>query len=291
MLNKTVKIIKDIKSLKIQGATNVAINALEALFYEYITNSDKINIENTYYALIETRPTEPMLRNTLKYFLINSKKTNPYDVKKEILNYIDSAKNKIKFYGSQIIKNNKTYFTHCHSGTVTSILINARKNKLFRVINTETRPLYQGRITAKELSQNNIPVMHFVDSGGKIGIKNSDAVLLGADAITNKGDVYNKIGSEMFAIIAKHYKKKVFIATLSWKLDPLTFFGFDEKIEIRNKKEVWKNPPKNVIINNYAFEKINHNFIDKIITEYGILSPKEFIRTMKKHNKWMFKLI
>jgi translation initiation factor 2B subunit (eIF-2B alpha/beta/delta family) len=113
-------------------------------------------------------------------------------------------------------------------------------------------------------------------------------MIIGCDAITNKGDIYNKIGSEMIAEIAKSRKIKVYICGRSWKLDPNTFFGFDEKIEQRNEKEIWRNSPAGVIISNYAFEKVHPKNITGIISEFGILKPKEFVRMAKKRNKWMF---
>jgi translation initiation factor 2B subunit (eIF-2B alpha/beta/delta family) len=114
-------------------------------------------------------------------------------------------------------------------------------------------------------------------------------MFIGCDAITNKGEIYNKIGSEMIAEVAKSKKIKVYVCGSSWKLDPYTFFGFQEKIEQRHQEEVWKKPPRGVIINNYAFEKIDPRNVTGIISEFGILKPKEFVKIAKKRNKWMFK--
>ena len=286
----TNKIIRDIKDLKIQSATNVAKMALEVIHNEYKINSNAEHINEIIQKLHKTRPTEPMMRNTIKYYLYLIKKTNVNSTEayKKTQDFFDFSKRQIVFHGSNLIKDGRTYFTHCHSSKVTGIFIKARKNKLFRVFNTETRPLYQGRKTAIELSKAGIPVVHFVDGSARVAIKESDAVFLGADAITDKGEVYNKIGSELFAETARQRKIKVYICASSWKTDPLTFFDFDEKIEERNEKEIWAKPPVGVIINNYAFEKIHPKFITGIISEFGVLKPKEFIKKVRQRNKWMF---
>jgi len=286
----TGRIIKDIKSLKIQGATNVAKAALRVLHNEYLQNKDPAHINEIINKLHRTRATEPMMRNALKYYLhlVKKRGETPTQAFKKILNYFEYSKRKIAYFGSQLIKNGKTYFTHCHSSDVMIVFKKAREHKLFRVFNTETRPLFQGRITAKELSKAGIPVVHFPDSGARIALKECQSMFIGCDAITAKAEAYNKIGSEMFAEIARSQRKKVYICTNSWKLDPYTFFGFDEQIEKRHEKEIWKNPPRGVIITNYAFEKIKPTKITAIISEFGILTPKQFVQTAKRRNKWMF---
>ncbi len=284
------QIIKDIKSLKIQGATNVAKAALKVLHNEYLKDNSEENINSIITQLYKTRPTEPMMHNSLKYYLhlINKTKKTPRQAYKTVNNYFEYSKDRIALSGSGLIKTGKSYYTHCHSSSVMALFKKAREKHYFRVHNTETRPLLQGRITAKELSKAGIPIVHFVDSAARVALKECSAMIIGCDAITNKGDIYNKIGSEMIAEIAKSRKIKVYICGRSWKLDPNTFFGFDEKIEQRNEKEIWRNSPAGVIISNYAFEKVHPKNITGIISEFGILKPKEFVRMAKKRNKWMF---
>ncbi|MDP7141063.1 MAG: ribose 1,5-bisphosphate isomerase, partial [Candidatus Woesearchaeota archaeon] len=178
-------------------------------------------------------------------------------------------------------------FTHCHSSTVINILKKAKQmKKSFEVHNTETRPLFQGRTTAKELSKLNIPVTHYVDSAMRLALKKADIVLLGADAITPEKAI-NKIGSEVIAELANKYDIPVYVCCNSWKFDYHTIFGFEEEIETRKEKEIWKNPPKNTKICNYAFEKINLNLVTAIISEIGDYRPSVFIEEIKRNNDWM----
>ena len=256
------KICKDIKSLKIQGARNVAKKALYAYNLFPTLKSKK--------KLLSLRATEPMMENVL-----NLVKTKPYH---EILPHFDSAQEKINQLVFKLIKNNDVIFTHCHSTNVTHALIYAKKKgKKFEVYNTETRPMFQGRKTAKELKRNKIKVTMFVDSAIGVALsketgKQPDLVLLGSDALMKKG-VINKIGSETIARIARQEKIPVYIVADSWK-----FTKQKIPIEQRELNEVWERAPKNIKIKNPAFEFIPKKYISGIITELGFVSYGEFLR-------------
>jgi ribose 1,5-bisphosphate isomerase len=204
--------------------------------------------------------------------------------------HFKSTNSIISEFGSRKIKEGMVVFTHCHSSSVMDILKEAKRKKInFSVKNTETRPLFQGRITAEELIKESIPVEHFVDSAGRIAIKKSDIMMIGADAITSEGFVINKIGSELFAEIAYHHEIPVYICSDSWKFDVDTIFSYDEVIEKRHEEEVWKDKPKGVKISNYAFETISPELITGIISELGVYNPHTFIFETERNYPWMFK--
>ncbi|MBW3003647.1 translation initiation factor eIF-2B [Candidatus Woesearchaeota archaeon] len=287
------QIIKDIRSLKIQGAQAVAKSAVKALQLvgnsRAKTSSELIsNLRKARTILFKSRPTEPAMRNALNYILYQLGGKDIMDVRKQLkfrshkaLSHFIESERLITQYGSRLIKNNSIIYTHCHSSTVINILKEARTTKKFEVHNTETRPLYQGRKTAKELTALKIPVFHFVDSAARLALKDADIMLLGADAITSTGKVINKIGSELIAEAAERYQIPLYICTDSWKYDPKTPFGFDEPIEDRSVTEVWPNAPKKVKIMNPAFEKIDPSLIAGIISELGIFSPESFIQEIR----------
>lgn len=262
------KTIKDIKTLKIQGARNIAKAAIKAYSLKPTKEAEK--------QLINARPTEPMLANALKYYEKNNKE--------KTLKHFDFSQEKINENVLKILnKKNQVIFTHCHSTNVVNALINAKKKgKKFEVYNTETRPLYQGRITTKRLKKAKIPVTSFVDSAAKValtkeqGTKKVDFVFLGSDAILENG-VINKIGSGMFAEIAYNNKIPVYIIADSWK------FTKQVKLEERQFQEIWKNRPEKVKIRNPAFEKIDKKHIKRIVSELGILTLNQFIKEFKKN--------
>ncbi|MBU0894323.1 MAG: hypothetical protein KKF48_04555 [Nanoarchaeota archaeon] len=260
------QILKNIKNIKIQGAKNIAKAALKAYFL-FPTKSSKKK-------LLYLRPTEPMLERVLNLAEKNSKE--------KILEHFKISQNKINNLVYKLIKNKDVVFTHCHSTNVVNALVYTRKKrKKFEVYNTETRPLFQGRKTAKELKKEGIKVTMFVDSAlgialsKELGTKKVSKVFLGADALTKKG-IINKVGSEVIAKIAKSEKIPVFIVADSWK--------FSRKfvpIEQRKLNEVWDKAPKNIKIRNPAFEFVDKKYITKIITEQGVLSYEKFWRKVK----------
>ncbi len=294
---------KKIKNLEIQGATKIAVEALKAL--SSVIKSSKAKdvdrlfkeIDEAKKKLFATRPTEPLMRNFLNFMIYNLEsqkygelkeiKKNTKSLASDVLKMKQDAKKQIQDIGKELVKSHKIIYTHCHSSTVTGIINNSAKRKKLEVYNTETRPLFQGRITAKELSKK-VPVTHFIDSAARLALKKADIMLIGADAITPTG-IYNKIGSNMFAEIANKYDVPVYVCSVSWKFDPETLFGHEEIIEMRNPKEVWKRPPKNVKIINPAFEKVDLSLVTGIISELGITSPTSFCGEMKKSYPWMFK--
>ena len=262
--------VRDIKSLKIQGAYHIAIAAINA--WDKAKNK-KVALKK----LVSARPTEPMLRNCLNYYLGKNHNVKIF-IKK-----LQADQKKIAKIGAEKIKDGMIVYTHCHSSTVNDILVQAKKDgKKFEVHVTETRPFFQGRLTAKQLSSAKIPVTLFVDSAARLALKKADLMMIGADAITADGCVINKIGSELMAEVANHYHIPVFVCTHSWKFDPMTVFGFEEEIEKRSEREVWKNPPEGVKISNFAFEKVDPKKITGIISELGILKPSVFVEEVKK---------
>jgi len=266
------KICKNIKGVRIQGARNVARAALQAYSLNHTKKAKKI--------LLSLRPTEPMLANVLDL-------ADRYPEKK-ILKHFDEAQEKINKFVFKIIKNNSKLLTHCHSTNVVNSLIYSKKHgRKFSVYNTETRPLFQGHRTAKELAKAGIKVTMIADSavgdvlekGGTI--KKADIMLIGADALLQNGDVINKIGSNMFAEIAFHNRVPVYVIADSWK-----FSRRNVKIEQRAHEEIWKHAPKNVKIQNPAFEVVKSKYIKAIVSELGILKPRQFvIKARKKRMK------
>jgi ribose 1,5-bisphosphate isomerase len=296
--------VKDIKSLKIQGAENVAKEAVKSL--GHVLDMHKGKSAKTIFdrllkareVLFKTRPTEPCMRNALNFVLHDVEENcqdndqliiNVNDRIKQALDLFEDANEKITDYGSQKIKDRMVVYTHCHSSTVTRIIIDAwKKEKHIEVHNTETRPRFQGRKTAVELAQQGIPVVHYVDSAARFALKKADLMLIGADALTAEGKVINKIGSELFAEVADRYGVPLYICTNSWKFDPATVFGFEEPIEKRFSSEVWEKPPKNVRIDNFAFEQVDPRLVTGVITELGIYKPQTLVQVVRKKYPWMF---
>ncbi|PIZ99489.1 MAG: hypothetical protein COX77_01425 [Candidatus Komeilibacteria bacterium CG_4_10_14_0_2_um_filter_37_10] len=290
-------VISDIKKIKIQGATNIAKQGLLALSSEVNSNMSMNQSQLLFYCdqLAGSRPTEPLLHNGLAYILQNSnvqKEQIAAMVSRSVADYlttIQKSEDLIIQYGQKLIKPQDQIMTHCHSSLVAKILTVAQQNNNLRVINTETRPLYQGRITAGELVAAGITVSTIVDSLAAAIIFNQQKnnkihkIIIGADALSWQGDVYNKVGSFSLALAAKYAKVPFYVATESLKIDS------DNQIiiERRSSEEVWPDKPQQVQIINPAFDYIPAKYISGIITEFGIIHPTKLKLLVKKNYPWL----
>jgi len=255
------RIYRNIKEVKIQGATNIAKVAVKA----YMSEPTKENKKR----LMSLRPTEPTLSNALNF-------VDKIGGKKVVAHFSESQEkiNKLVF---RLIESGMVVYTHCHSTNVIKALIyTKKKGKKFEVYNTETRPLLQGRVTARELAKAGIKVTEFIDAAMDEAVEECDIVIIGADAILKSG-VINKIGSGTIAELASAHRKPLYIIADSWKFSPKNV-----KIEERDFHEVWKNAPKKIKIRNPAFEKVDKKYIGRIVSEYGILSFDSFIKKARK---------
>lgn len=293
-----------IKQLEVQGARNVAvaaIKAIETLAKETKAKNKKEFLKELSEAkeiLFSSRETEPLMRNAVRLIMSQVEKNVHEKVEElteivtsaseQFLKNLENSKRKIAEIGARRIRNNSVVLTHCHSSTVTYLLRRAKlEGRSFEVICTESRPVFQGRITAKEMLELGVKTTLIVDSAARFFMNQVDLVLVGADAITSEGNVVNKIGTSMIALIAQEARTPFYVVSELLKFDPVTRYGDYEKIEERRQNEIWKNPPKNLIIRNPAFDITRRDFVHGIICEEGIISPHSIIQVMHRKYPWI----
>ena len=293
-----------IKRLEIQGATNVAINSVKALTAELLS-LEQTDRDSVFTLLKEgkeilemSRSTEPMMRNGLKYLQAQVQgarweTTSQFHQKVQqssthILNLYKDAVERIVEIGAKRFHNDNVVLTHCHSSAVTATLIKAKENGIdYSVIQTETRPKYQGRITGRELIEAGIDTTMIVDSAARHFMKEIDFVVVGSDAITSEGNVINKIGTSQVALAAHEARIPFYVVSTLLKFDPVTIYGEFEAIEERDTQEIWGQPPIGLKIRNPAFDVTRRDYIHGIITEQGILSPHSILEAIHRHYPWI----
>ncbi len=286
--------MEDIKSLKIQGATNVAIFGVEAFAKHAETvplKEDALinHLESLADELSVVRVTEPALRNGLRYVMTGIRREGnevASELGKKYVKLIDDAKKKIFKIGGERIQDGSRVLTHCHSSISVGIFLEAAKQgKDFDVINTETRPLFQGRKTARILAEKNIRVTHVVDSAMRWAMNsfNPHMIFLGADAITVEGVALNKIGSRLCALASEEEHIPLYICTSLLKYDQATSIGRLSEIEMRSPTEIWdEDCPEGVTVLNPAFETIDRRNISAYITEAGLIPPQSVHQTFRR---------
>ncbi len=191
-------------------------------------------------------------------------------------------------FGGELLNDNDTVLTHCNAGalatggvwgTALGVIRGAvDQGKHIAVIADETRPYLQGaRLTAWELMQDDIPVTLITDnmSGHVMKKGRVQAVVVGSDRIAANGDVANKIGTYMVAVLAKRHGIPFYVAAPLSTVDLNTATGDDIPIEERDIREVThvkdiQLAPDDTTVSNYAFDVTPNDLVTAIITEKGV---------------------
>jgi ribose 1,5-bisphosphate isomerase len=290
-----------IRRLEIQGATSIAVSAARALSQDLLdarTPGEAARLlDEGVAALVAARDTEPTLRNGLRYLQSHVPRdwSDHEEFREaverasgEILGLFEESKRRIVEIGARRVRDGDTILTHCHSSAVTETLVEAyRQGRRFRVIQTETRPKYQGRITARELVEAGVDTTMIVDSAARHFMKEVDFVVVGGDAITSEGNVINKIGTSQVALAAGEARIPFYVVCSLLKFDAVTIHGMYEAIEERDTDEIWEAPPAGLKIRNPAFDVTRRDYIHGVITEEGIISPHSILDAVHRHYPWI----
>ncbi|MEA5098248.1 MAG: S-methyl-5-thioribose-1-phosphate isomerase [Burkholderiaceae bacterium] len=198
-------------------------------------------------------------------------------------------------YGAALLPDGARVLTHCNAGalataghgTALGVFRSAvEAGKKISVFADETRPFLQGaRLTAWELLQENIPVTLITDnmSGHLMSRDEIDAVVVGTDRVAANGDVANKIGTYMVAVLAQRHGIPFYVACPLSTIDLSLATGADIPIEERSPDEVkgfrdcrWA--PEGVAIRNPAFDVTPAELVTGLITEKGVVDTATLVR-------------
>jgi methylthioribose-1-phosphate isomerase len=191
-------------------------------------------------------------------------------------------------FGAELLPDGARVLTHCNAGalataghgTALGVFRSAvEAGKRISVIADETRPFLQGaRLTAWELVQERIPVTLITDNmaGYMMSQGEVDAVVVGTDRVAANGDVANKIGTYMVAVLAHRHGIPFYVACPLSTIDRTVASGKEIPIEERSADEVkgfrdthWA--AEGVSIRNPAFDVTPAELVTGLITEKGVV--------------------
>jgi methylthioribose-1-phosphate isomerase len=191
-------------------------------------------------------------------------------------------------HGAALLSDGARVLTHCNAGalataghgTALGIIRSAvASGKRISVVADETRPFLQGaRLTAWELVQDGIPVTLITDTmaGHMMATGQVDAVVVGTDRVAANGDVANKIGTYMVAVLARRHHLPFYVACPLSTIDLQTPDGSRIPIEERSRDEVlghgavqWA--AAGVSVRNPAFDVTPAALVTALITEKGVV--------------------
>ncbi|GAO35948.1 translation initiation factor, aIF-2BI family [Sulfuricella sp. T08] len=190
--------------------------------------------------------------------------------------------------GAALLADGARVLTHCNAGalatagwgTALGVIRSAvEAGKKISVIADETRPFLQGaRLTAWEMVQENIPVTLITDNmaGHLMAHGEVDAVIVGTDRVAANGDVANKIGTYMVAVLARRHHIPFYVACPLSTIDLNIASGAEIPIEERAPEEVtgyrdcqWA--AHGVKVRNPAFDVTPAELVTALITEKGLV--------------------
>jgi len=230
---EAAKAIKDMKTR--------AVGQVLLVMYTFILSKrQNVNLIKVAKAINATRPT--LAFKVLTDMVLGWDK-NKLPLEKSILGFLEMLKNaRIKQAKdmAKLLKDGDVILTHCNvSGSMPLIAEFAKQQgKKVSFYVTETRPYLQGsRLSAWELMRAKIPVTIITDNmvAYLLSLGKVTKVIVGADHLTQNGDIANKIGTYQIAVVAKYFKVPFYVlCPPASKLKS----GKEIKIEIRPDSEL-----------------------------------------------------
>lgn len=302
--DSAASVAEGIRSMVVRGAPAIGVAAaygvaLEALRLQHSSTADfNSGMEAGFTVLAQSRPTAVNLFWGLKRMcgVWESVKSQSHAAvaqrllaeAHEILAEDIRINRRMGAFGAELLADGARVLTHCNAGalatagwgTALGVFRSAvEAGKKISVIADETRPFLQGaRLTAWEMVQENIPVTLITDNmaGYMMSHGEVDAVVVGTDRVASNGDVANKIGTYMVAVLAHRHNIPFYVACPLSTIDMSIASGADIPIEERSVEEVkgfrdyhWA--AQGVSIRNPAFDVTPAELVTALITEKGVV--------------------
>lgn len=269
-------------ALKLQDTDSEKFTKGMGQAFEVLANSRPTAV-NLFWALDRMKSVMNNTKGSIKE-IANTLLKEAHEIKKEDIE-INRA---MGSNGAALLDDGARVLTHCNAGalataghgTALGVFRSARESgKEVSVIADETRPFLQGaRLTAWEMVQENIPVTLISDnmSGHLMSRGEIDAVVVGTDRVAGNGDVANKIGTYMVAVLAKRHNIPFYVACPLSTIDRSIASGKDIPIEERPIAEVtgYRNcqwAAEGIEVRNPSFDVTPSELVTGLITEKGVV--------------------
>jgi methylthioribose-1-phosphate isomerase len=314
-LDSTEAVAEAIKAMRVRGAPLIGVSAAFGLALAVNRDPSDASISKASKLLRGTRPTAVNLawaigrmRETLKDLRKPDRAQAAWREAQAIADEDVALNEAIGKHGLTLLAREWAalerpinILTHCNAGwiatvdwgTVTAPIFMAHDAGIpVHVWVDETRPRNQGLLTAWELAGHGVPHTLVADNAGGhlMQHKQVDLVLVGADRVTRRGDVCNKIGTYLKALAARDNGVPFYACVPSPTIDWTIEDGIEEiPIEERSEDELRivrgldaeGRPaevtivPRSTAVANPAFDVTPHDLVTGIITEKGIARASE----------------
>ncbi|MEM3065938.1 MAG: translation initiation factor eIF-2B [Nitrososphaerota archaeon] len=255
------------------------VNSAEELRHSVITLAQQI---------ASSRPSMFSLRNisfeVAAKFAEASRYTDNLDVLKELLKQIAAsvleeyrvATERLRRFGREVLSKLNSVVTISYSSSVLAVI--REVGKKVKVYVAESRPLFEGRKTVAVLAELGIDVVLTTDAAIGSTLKESDAALVGADAILADGSFANKVGTFQLACTSKFLGKPFYVISTTWKALPTLEYP-EEGHDVEEVLSPVTHPDLlstyKISVRNPYFEVVPAELVTAYITEEGMLTPSQ----------------
>ena len=304
-----------IRSMRVRGAPLIGVAAAFGIALAVARDPSDESISNASALLRATRPTAVNLawaigrmREKLAPVKLSERLATAWDEAQAIADEDVALNQAIGRHGVELLereyrarKRPVNILTHCNAGwiatvdwgTVTAPLFMAHDRGIpIHVWVDETRPRNQGLLTAWELAGHGVPHTLVTDNAGGHLMQRGlvDLVLVGADRVTRRGDVCNKIGTYLKALAARENDVPFYAAvptpTIDWSIeDALKEIPIEERaaeevrivrgLDAEGRFAEVSIAPAATPVANPAFDVTPASLVTGIITEKGVVRATE----------------
>ncbi len=189
--------------------------------------------------------------------------------------------------------------THCNAGWIATVDFGTALSAVYQAHDSgtpvhvwvdETRPRSQGLLTAWELAAHGVPHTLIVDNAGGHLMQHGDVdlVVVGADRVSARGDVANKIGTYLKALAAFDNGIPFYAAvpspTIDWTIDDgLASIPIEERsaeevravagLDGQGRRATVRIADQATPVSNPAFDVTPARLVTGIVTERGVVAP------------------
>ncbi len=292
------ELLQETRDDKISGASELSMKAIKCI--STFSRAFEAETSKKYHEgmiaigkqLIEAQPSMAPLFNSVNRVLlvvenelkrgvsVKELKSSTKSASEDLLSHSKDAIKNIKKQVADFLEDKSKILTHSYSSTVLESLKFAhQEGRDIEVIVTESRPLFEGRRTAKILAENGFKVVLIADMASFHFLNEVNMILFGTDCICKNG-IINKIGTKGLAMAVSHYEIPFYFLSEKSKFLPSNYMD-EPVIEEKERREILEEGG-NIEVKNIYFDITPHRFYKGIITEDGVLNGKEVLTLLAK---------
>lgn len=251
------------------GATDLALSALAALERFQSTSEGRISpqaIIRAARALAALRPSMAVIPQVMCLATLHGRSVSSVELQGELRDATDRSAQ----HAADAISGMRTILTHSASSAVERALrVWADGDDRSEVLLTESRPQCEGVSLAERLSESGVSVRLITDAQIALGVREADAVLVGADAVTENDQLINKAGTRLAALAARDADRPIIAVCQTHKIAPP---GWPTDLERQEPADIHSTSAFRV--ENVAFDATPLSRFSAVLTEEGRLTQK-----------------